>query len=216
MRKTWQNKLNTSKSISAERPKVVAVMWLRSWTFWGINCKNSTKTELVLCWKIIWIIRTLHKPSDKLCSYRSLCFLSAVAEIRDPLGAPGLQVLPGLRDGSGWHGLVPDAGHQSLWTERVHTEMGGPLLLTSSKQKQKTASVLHLLWNLQQSGHRTAQPGVVRVGVSLWGVSHRQMMEAALQRLTSCRSAVGHNAAAGRDAWTTWGNVCLRGKPSAL
>lgn len=54
----------------------------------------------------------------------------ALAEVRDSPGAPGLQVLSGLRDGSGWDGLFTDAGHQPVWTERVHTEMGGPLLLT--------------------------------------------------------------------------------------
>lgn len=54
----------------------------------------------------------------------------ALAEIGDPPGAPGLPVLPGLGDGSGWDGLFSHAGHQPLWTERVHTEMGGPVLLT--------------------------------------------------------------------------------------
>lgn len=54
----------------------------------------------------------------------------ALAEIRDPPGAPGVPVLPGLGDGSGWDGLFSHAGHQPLWTECVHTEMGGPVLLT--------------------------------------------------------------------------------------
>ncbi|CAF96036.1 unnamed protein product, partial [Tetraodon nigroviridis] len=54
----------------------------------------------------------------------------ALAEVGDPPGAPGVPVLPGLGDGSGWDGLVPHAGHQPLRTERVHTEMGRPLLLT--------------------------------------------------------------------------------------
>ena len=54
----------------------------------------------------------------------------AVAEVGDTLGAPRLSVLSGLGDGSGWDGLLSDAGHQPVWTERVHTEVGGPLLLT--------------------------------------------------------------------------------------
>lgn len=64
------------------------------------------------------------------------CFLPllflppAVAEVGDSLGAPRLSVLPGLGDGSGRDGLLSNAGHQPLWTERVHTEMGSPLLLT--------------------------------------------------------------------------------------
>lgn len=62
------------------------------------------------------------------------CFCScpaAVAEIRDSLGAHRVSILPGLGDGSGRHGLVPHAGHQPLRTERLYTEMGSSLLLTS-------------------------------------------------------------------------------------
>lgn len=54
----------------------------------------------------------------------------ALAEVWDSLGAPRLSVLPGLGDGSGRDGLLSNAGHQPLWTECVHTEMGSPILLT--------------------------------------------------------------------------------------
>lgn len=65
------------------------------------------------------------------------CFSTAVAEIRDPLGAHCLSVLLGLGDGSGRHGLIPNAGHQSLRTERIHTKMGGALFLTSRSSTSK-------------------------------------------------------------------------------
>lgn len=44
-----------------------------------------------------------------------LCvFPAAVAEVGHSPGAPGLSLLPGLGDGSGRDGLLPNAGHQPL------------------------------------------------------------------------------------------------------
>lgn len=175
------------------------MLW-RSWMFWGINSKNSTKTAEVLCWEVIRILRILDEPShSELCSNLSVSFLAAVAEIRDSPGAPGLQVLPGLGDGPGRHGLVSDAGHQSLWTERLHTEMGGPLLLTPS-----TRLLPRINLSLQQSPHCTTWR---RGGPAL---ALRALKQPDDGGGSANRSAVGPNAAAGRHAWTEGNQVHLK------
>lgn len=40
--------------------------------------------------------------------------VAAMAEVRNPPGAPRVPLLPGLGDGSGRNGLVSDVGHQSV------------------------------------------------------------------------------------------------------
>lgn len=90
----------------------------------------------------------------------SYTFPPALAEIRDPPGAPGVPVLPGLGDGSGWDGLFSHAGHQPLWTECVHTEMGGPVLLTPNLTHRWPPGKPHpLCCSLEVSESEAETPG---------------------------------------------------------
>lgn len=57
---------------------------------------------------------------------------TAVAEVRHAHWAPGLQLLPGQRDGTGRHRKQPDACDQPMWAVRLHPKMGGALLMTEN------------------------------------------------------------------------------------
>lgn len=88
---------------------------------------------------------TLSSISEGLLINLSSLLSPALAEVRDPPGAPGLPFLPGLRNGSGRNGLFSHAGHQPMWTERVHTEVGGPILLTKPDQPVASRETTFLL-----------------------------------------------------------------------